>query len=173
MTLGYLGLGGNLGDRRATLQAAVDALPAAGVVPRRSSSVYATAPVGGPPDQPDYANACLEIATDLAPEGLLDALKALERSAGRELGAGYVFHGPRPLDLDVLVLGSTAFTSERLQIPHPRMLERRFVLIPLLELAFDLELPDGTRAADALAVLGLEEDVRRAGPPLAVPGAAA
>ncbi len=169
MSRGFLGLGGNVGDRRAALQAAVDALPAVGVLPLRSSSVYATAPVGGPPGQPDFLNAALEADTELAPEALLDALKAIEMAAGRDLGAGRVHHGPRPVDLDVLLLGTANFASERLCIPHPRLLARRFVLIPLLELDFDLVLPDGRRPADALAVLGLEEDVRRAGPPLSVP----
>lgn len=172
MSRGYLGLGGNLGDRRATLQGALDAMAPAGVRPVRSSSLYATAPVGGPCGQPDFLNACLEIETELAPEALLDALKAIEIAAGRDLGAGYVHHGPRPLDLDVLLLGDAAFTSERLEIPHARLLQRRFVLIPLLELDFGLVLPDGTRPADALARLGLEEDVRRAGPPLSVSPAA-
>lgn len=169
MTRALIALGGNLGDRRATLQAAVDALPAAGVRPLRCSSTYATAPVGGPPGQPDFLNACLEAETDLAPEVLLDAVKAIEVAAGRDLGAGYVHHGPRPVDLDLLLLGDEAYASERLQIPHPRMLERRFVLIPLLELDFGVALPDGTRAADALAALPLDEDVRREGPPLRLP----
>jgi 2-amino-4-hydroxy-6-hydroxymethyldihydropteridine diphosphokinase len=173
VTRGHLALGGNLGDRRATLQAAVDALPAAGVRPLRSSSTYATAPVGGPPGQPDFLNACLEVETALAPEALLDALKAIEVTAGRELGAGYVHHGPRPVDLDILLLGDAAYASERLRIPHARLLERRFVLIPLLELDLALVLPDGRRPADALAALALDEDVRRDGPPLRVVTAAA
>lgn len=168
MTRGFLGLGGNLGDRRATLQAAVDALPRAGVTPVRSSSVYATAPVGGPPGQPDFLNACLKVCTALEPEALLVALKAIEAAAGRDLGAGAVRHGPRPVDLDVLLLGDAAFASRCLEIPHPRLLERRFVLIPLLELDFEVVLPDGRRPADALGALGLEEDVRRDGPPLSL-----
>ncbi len=165
---GLLGLGGNLGDRRATLQAAVDALPAAGVEPLASSSVYATAAVGGPPGQPDFLNACLRIETALAPEALLDALKAIEGAAGRaeEGQPGYVHHGPRPLDLDVLLLGDERYASDRLTIPHPALSERRFVLVGLLELDFDLTLPDGAPLAHALARLPLDQDVRRAGPPL-------
>lgn len=168
MTRAVLGLGGNLGDRRAMLQAAVDALPAAGVTPLRCSSVYETDPVGGPAGQPAFLNACVTAETELRPEALLDALKAIEAAAGRDLGPDAVRHGPRPVDLDVLLLGDEPFASARLLVPHPRLLERRFVLIPLLELDFDVELPDGTRPADALARLGLEEDVRRAGPPLSV-----
>ena len=165
---GFLGLGGNLGDRRATLQAAVDMLGAMGVTPLASSSVFATAAVGGPPGQPDFLNACLRISTDLAPEELLDALKAIERAAGRaaEGRPDYVHHGPRPVDLDVLLLGDEAYTSERLTIPHTALTRRRFVLVPLLELDFDMVLPDGRRLSDALARLPLDEDVRRAGPAL-------
>lgn len=171
---GYLGLGGNLGDRRATLQAAVDALPAHGIEALRCSSVYATAAVGGPPGQPDFLNACLEIRTALEPEALLDALKAIERAAGRaaEDEPGYVHHGPRPVDLDVLMLGDTPHASARLTIPHAALTRRRFVLVPLLELDLALRLPDGTRLADTLARLPVDEDVRRAGPPLSLARAA-
>jgi len=168
--VGFLGLGGNLGDRRATLQAAVDALPSAGVEPLTSSSVYATAAVGGPPGQPDFLNACLRIETALEPEQLLDAVKAIERAAGRvaEGEPGYVHHGPRPLDLDVLLLGNERYVSDRLTVPHPALSERRFVLVPLLELDFSLRLHDDAPLADALARLPLDEDVRRAGPPLSL-----
>ncbi len=168
---GFLGLGGNVGDRRAALQAAVDALPGAGVTPLACSSVYVTAAVGGPPGQPAYLNACLRIRADLEPEALLDALKAIERAAGRtaEGRPGYVRHGPRPVDLDVLVLGDAAYASERLTIPHAALTQRRFVLVPLLELDLAARLPDGTRLAEALARLPLDEDVRRAGPPLTLP----
>lgn len=166
----FLALGGNLGDRRATLQAAVDALPAAGVRPVGSSSVYATAAVGGPPGQPAFLNAVIAVETDLSPLALLEACKAIEAAAGRaaEGEPGYVFHGPRPVDLDILLHGDTVMVTERLTIPHARMTERRFVLVPLLDLDFDAALPDGTRLADALAVLPVDEDVRRDGPPLAL-----
>jgi len=165
---GFLGLGGNVGDRRATLQAAVDALPAMRVEPLASSSVYATAAVGGPPGQPGYLNACLRIETALEPEELLDVLKAIERAAGRaeEGQPGYVHHGPRTLDLDVLLLGDERYASDHLTVPHPALTERRFVLVPLLELDFGLALPDGSPLADALARLPLDADVRRASPPL-------
>ena len=170
---GYLGLGGNLGDRRATLQAAVDALAAHGVEALRCSSLYATAAVGGPPGQPDFLNACLRIRTALEPEALLDALKEIEAAAGRaaEGAPGYVHHGPRPVDLDVLLLGDAPYASARLTIPHAALTRRRFVLVPLLELDLAARLPDGTGLADALARLPVDEDVRRAGPPLAVPPA--
>ena len=171
--IGYLGLGGNLGPRRATLQAAVDALPASGIEPLRSSSVYATAAVGGPPGQPDFLNACLRVRTALEPETLLAALKAIERAAGRpaEGQPGHIRHGPRLVDLDILLLGDAPYAGERLTVPHPALTTRRFVLVPLLELDFELALPDGTSLAGALARLPVDEDVRRDGPPLDVTAA--
>ena len=169
---GYLGLGSNVGDRRSNLQAAVDRLPAKGVAVLASSSTYDTDPVGLVLDQPSFLNACLRIETRLGPEELLDACKAVERELGRDLEGG-VRHGPRPIDVDVLLLGDLEHASERLRLPHAQATERRFVLIPLLELDFDLATPDGTRLADRLAALPLDEGVRRAGPPLTLPGARA
>jgi len=163
---GYLGLGCNVGDRRANLQAAVDALPAHGVDVLAASATYDTEPVGLVLDQPEFLNACVRVRTELAPEALLDACKAVERELGRV--AGGVRHGPRPIDVDVLLLGDETFRSERLSLPHEQVTSRRFVLVPLLELAPDLVVPGAGRAADALAALGDDGDVRRAGPPLAV-----
>jgi 2-amino-4-hydroxy-6-hydroxymethyldihydropteridine diphosphokinase len=165
--IGYLGLGSNLGDRRAHLQAAVDALGAHGVRVLASSSTYDTDPVGEVLDQPAFLNACLRIETDLEPEALLDACKAVERELGRDL-AGGVRHGPRPIDVDVLLLGGLEHRSARLRLPHEQATSRRFVLIPLLELDFDLRTPDGRLLSDCLAALGVEEGVRRAGDPLTV-----
>jgi 2-amino-4-hydroxy-6-hydroxymethyldihydropteridine diphosphokinase len=167
MNTGYLGLGSNVGDRRANLQAAVDALPGQGVAVLASSSTYDTDPVGLVLDQPAFLNACIRIATQLEPEALLDACKAVERDLGRDLEGG-VRHGPRPIDVDLLLLGDTAYRSDRLSLPHEQVTARRFVLIPLLELDFDLRTPDGTRLADALARMPLDEGVRRAGGPLVV-----
>ncbi len=171
MSTGYLGLGSNVGDRRATLQAAVDALPGHGVTVTASSSTYDTDPVGEVLDQPDFLNACIRIETDLGPEALLDACKAVEAELGRTLAGseGYVRHGPRPIDVDLLLLGDDEHASDRLTLPHAQVLERRFVLIPLLELDLELAVPDGRRLADALALLPLDEGVRRAGDPLKVP----
>ena len=165
---GYLGLGSNVGDRRANLQAAVDALPGEGVAVLASSSTYDTEPVGLVLDQPEFLNACIRISTALEPEALLDACKAVERTLGRR--AGGVRHGPRPIDVDLLLLGDETYRSERLSLPHEQVTSRRFVLVPLLELAPDLVVAGGGRAADALAALAEEADVRRAGPPLAVGG---
>jgi 2-amino-4-hydroxy-6-hydroxymethyldihydropteridine diphosphokinase len=174
--VGHLSLGANLGDRRAALQAAVDALGARGITVTASSSTYETDPVGLVLDQPVFLNACVAIATDLEPEALLDAVKDVERALGRETdpaAPGYVRHGPRPIDVDVLLLGDRAHRSQRLTVPHPALLERRFVLIPLLELDLELETPGGVRLADALAALPVSDGVRRAGPPLALSAPAA
>ena len=164
--IGYLGLGSNVGDRRVQLRAAIDALPAHGVRVLASSSTYETEPVGEILDQPDFLNACLRIATAHDPEGLLDACKAVERELGREHGPHVRRHAPRPIDVDVLLLGEEAYASERLRLPHPEVASRRFVLIPLLELDPELTMSDGTRLADALARLDPAVRVGRAGPPL-------
>jgi 2-amino-4-hydroxy-6-hydroxymethyldihydropteridine diphosphokinase len=170
MTAGYLGLGSNVGERRAQLQAAVDMLGAHGVRVLASSSTYDTDPVGEVLDQPSFLNACVRIETELGPEELLDACKAVEREMGRaQPGQGYVRHGPRPIDVDLLLLGDLTYASERLRLPHEQVLARRFVLVPLLELDFELTTPDGTRCSDALAALPVDEGVRREGPPLTVP----
>jgi 2-amino-4-hydroxy-6-hydroxymethyldihydropteridine diphosphokinase len=165
--IGYLGLGSNVGDRRAHLQAAVDALPGHGVRVVASSSTYDTDPVGEILDQPSFLNACARIETGLGPEELLDACKAVERELGREPGGPR--HGPRAIDVDVLLLGDIEHTSARLRLPHGQVLERRFVLIPLLELDFTLRTPAGASLADALAALPVDEGVRREGGPLKVP----
>jgi 2-amino-4-hydroxy-6-hydroxymethyldihydropteridine diphosphokinase len=165
--VGYLGLGSNVGDRRANLQAALDGLAARGVPVLDSSSTYDTDPVGEILDQPAFLNAALRISTALGPLELLDICKELERDLGR--GAHGVRHGPRLIDIDVLLLGELEHSSERLRVPHEQVLARRFVLIPLLELDFELSTPAGGRLSDALAALGFEEGVRRAGPKLALP----
>jgi 2-amino-4-hydroxy-6-hydroxymethyldihydropteridine diphosphokinase len=162
--IGYLGLGSNVGDRRRQLEDAVGALPAHGVEVLASSSVYETEPVGEVLDQRDFLNACLRVRTELGPEELLDACKAVERELGREPGGPR--HGPRPIDVDVLLLADVVHHSERLTLPHEEVRSRRFVLVPLLELDPDLRTPEGA-LADALLALGSGGDVRRAGPPLA------
>jgi 2-amino-4-hydroxy-6-hydroxymethyldihydropteridine diphosphokinase len=164
--VGYLGLGSNLGDRRAQLVAAAAALPRHGVRVLASSSTYETEPVGELLDQPDFLNACLRIATAHDPAALLDACKAVERELGREHGPHVPRHAPRPIDVDVLLLGQFDYASERLRLPHAEVTSRRFVLIPLLELDPALATPDGLPLADALAALDPAVRVTRAGPPL-------
>jgi 2-amino-4-hydroxy-6-hydroxymethyldihydropteridine diphosphokinase len=162
--VGYLGLGSNLGERRDHLSAVVAELPAHGVSVLASSSVYDTEPVGLVLDQPTFLNACLRVSTTLDPEPLLDACKEVERVVGR--AAVSVRHGPRVIDVDVLLLGDLVYSSDRLSLPHREVLSRRFVLVPLLELDPELAVPSGERLADALAALGPGQDVVRAGPPL-------
>jgi 2-amino-4-hydroxy-6-hydroxymethyldihydropteridine diphosphokinase len=165
--VGLLGLGSNVGARRAHLQAAVDALPAVGVRVLASSSMYDTDPVGEVLDQASFLNACLRVESTLEPLALLDALKRLERELGRGAeGSANVRHGPRAIDIDVLLLGEVELRHKRMVLPHPQVLSRRFVLIPALELDLELAVPDGRRLADALLALPLSEGVRWAGPPL-------
>jgi 2-amino-4-hydroxy-6-hydroxymethyldihydropteridine diphosphokinase len=157
---GYLGLGSNQGDRMAALRAARDALPAHGVSVIAASSVYETEPQGEVEDQPDFLNACLEVETELGPEDLLAACKAVERELGRAPGGAR--HGPRPIDVDVLLLGGLEHSSEGLTLPHREVRSRRFVLEPLLELDPELELPDGARLRDDLGRVTAQR-VRRVG----------
>ena len=158
---GYLGLGSNVGDPAAHLRAAVILLPEHGIEVEAISSTYVTEPVGEILDQPDFLNAALRIATALEPEELLDACKEVEAERGRSFDAPR--HSPRPLDVDLLLLGDLEYESERLTLPHPQVTSRRFVLVPLLELDPSLSLPDGTSLQDALALLGDGERVERAG----------
>jgi 2-amino-4-hydroxy-6-hydroxymethyldihydropteridine diphosphokinase len=159
---GYLGLGSNVGDSAAHLRAAIELLAGRGVEVDAVSSAYVTEPVGEVLDQPDFLNAAIRIRTDLEPEALLDVCKAVEAERGRAPDAPR--HSPRPLDVDLLLLGDLELTSERLTLPHREVASRRFVLTPLLELDPDLTLPDGTRLADALAALPEGQRVERSGP---------
>jgi 2-amino-4-hydroxy-6-hydroxymethyldihydropteridine diphosphokinase len=106
-----------------------------------SSSVYETAPQGEVTNQPDFLNACLRVRTELEPEALLAVCKRIERELGR--AAGGVRHGPRPIDVDLLLLDDLELRSGRLTLPHAEVASRRFVLEPLLELDPDLRLPGG------------------------------
>ncbi|HEX5928174.1 MAG TPA: 2-amino-4-hydroxy-6-hydroxymethyldihydropteridine diphosphokinase [Solirubrobacterales bacterium] len=157
MRTGYLGLGSNVGDSAAHLRAAVELLRARGVEVEAVSSTYVTEPVGEVLDQPDFLNAAVRVRTDLEPEALLDVCKAVEAERGRSLEAPR--HSPRPLDVDLLLLGDLELETERLKLPHREVTTRRFVLVPLLELDPELALPDGTLLADALSQLGADQRV--------------
>ncbi|MEA2348289.1 MAG: 2-amino-4-hydroxy-6-hydroxymethyldihydropteridine diphosphokinase [Thermoleophilaceae bacterium] len=159
--IGFIGLGSNVGDRTANLLAACDRLEDHGVAVLARSSIYETAPQGEMLDQPDFLNAVVEVETDLAPEELLAACKEIEGQVGREPGGPR--HGPRIVDLDVLLLGELEVRSERMTLPHPEILSRRFVLEPLLELRPGLELPGGRIAADAMRAV-LDQPVRPVSP---------
>ncbi len=151
-------MGSNVGDRAGHLRAAVEMLAERGVEVEAVSSAYETEPVGEVLDQPDFLNAAVRIRTDLDPEALLDLCKAIEAERGRARDAPR--HSPRPLDVDLLLLGDVELATERLTLPHREVTSRRFVLVPLLELDPDLALPDGARLADALASLGPGQRVR-------------
>jgi 2-amino-4-hydroxy-6-hydroxymethyldihydropteridine diphosphokinase len=159
---GYLGLGSNLGDAAAHLRAAVILMPENEMNVEAISSTYLTEPVGEILDQADFLNAAVRISTELEPEELLEACKEIEAERGRSFDAPR--HSPRPLDLDLLLLGDLEYSSDRLTLPHPEVTNRRFVLVPLLELDPDLSLPDGAALATALAALGDGERVEPAGP---------
>ena len=161
MRTGYLGLGSNVGDRWGHLRAAIAALPEHGVEVEAVSSAYETEPVGEVLDQPDFLNAAIRVRTELEPEPLLEVCKAIEVEQGRMVAASR--HSPRPLDIDLLLLGDVELSSERLTLPHPEVTSRRFVLAPLLELDPDLTLPDSTHLADALSALGSGQQVNQAG----------
>jgi 2-amino-4-hydroxy-6-hydroxymethyldihydropteridine diphosphokinase len=130
----FIGLGSNLGDRRAYLRSAVDQLRTAGDV-RAVSPLYETEPVGGPPRQQNYLNLVVELRTADSPRTLLERCQALEASAHRERAERW---GPRTLDADVLWVEGYLVDDPDLVVPHPRMWERRFVLAPLADLAPDL-----------------------------------
>jgi 2-amino-4-hydroxy-6-hydroxymethyldihydropteridine diphosphokinase len=157
---GYLGLGSNVGDSAGHLRAAVELLPERGVEVEAASSVYATEPVGEILDQPDFLNTAVRIRTALEPEALLDACKWVEAERGRHFDAPR--HSPRPLDVDLLLLGDVELVTDRLTLPHREVTSRRFVLVPLLELDPGLTLPDGTVLAERLAAL--PEDEQRVEP---------
>jgi 2-amino-4-hydroxy-6-hydroxymethyldihydropteridine diphosphokinase len=138
VTEGYVALGGNLGDVRAHFVAALAGLRQAGYMVVRVSSLYRSAP-WGPPDQPDYLNAVVQLRGADDPHTLLQVTQALERAAGRTDG---VRNGPRPLDLDIIRWGDTRLATPALTLPHPRWQERDFVMVPLAEL-----LPDAAARA--------------------------
>jgi 2-amino-4-hydroxy-6-hydroxymethyldihydropteridine diphosphokinase len=121
------------------------------------SSMYETEPVGEILDQPDFLNAAARVRTELEPEALLDVCNAIEAEHGRAFAGPR--HGPRPIDLDLLLLGDLEVETERLTLPHPEATSRRFVLVPLLELDPELALPEGTRLRDALERLGSDQRV--------------
>jgi 2-amino-4-hydroxy-6-hydroxymethyldihydropteridine diphosphokinase len=146
-----IGLGGNLGEVRERLEAAIaalDALPGVAVVAR--SRFYRTPP-WGQTDQPDFVNAAIAVETSLTPMDLLDALLATERAFGRVRDGER--WGPRTLDLDLLAYGDKVIDEDRLSVPHPRIAGRAFVLLPLADIAADAELPGMGRVGDLLGAI--------------------
>ena len=158
----YLGLGSNLGDRAANLDKALAALAAAGVTLLRRSSFYATEPVGFAPHH-WFLNCVAEAQTELMPRQLLRATQQVEHDLGRRR---MVRGGPRTVDIDILLYGAIAVSMPDLEIPHPRMAERRFVLVPLREIAPGLRHPTLRRSiAELLAGTQDRSEVRRWHPP--------
>jgi 2-amino-4-hydroxy-6-hydroxymethyldihydropteridine diphosphokinase len=144
----FVGIGSNLEDPRAQVLAAFEALatlPQTQLTAR--SPLYRSAPIGGPP-QPDYVNAVARIETGLDAHVLLEALRGIEARQGRSRGER---NAPRTLDLDLLLYDSAVLATADLQVPHPRMHERRFVLAPLHDIAAEIRIPGRGRVADLLA----------------------
>ena len=157
----WIGVGSNLDGPAARVRAACDAL--AGLAASEAvavSPLYASAPMG-PPDQPDYVNAVVQLRTALSAHALLDALQALEQEAGRRRGGER--WGPRVLDLDLIAYGAARIDDARLQVPHPGAAERPFVLRPLADIAPGLDLP-GLGRVDRLLARVSTGDLRRLEP---------
>lgn len=146
----YLGLGANLDDPQAQLIFAVHALQAHSAIHlRQCSSLYASKPMG-PQDQPDYVNAVVVVETELSPEAILDAVQAIENAAGRVRERHW---GPRTLDIDILLIDKRVISQPRLEVPHPGIELREFVLVPLTEIAPQLQLPNGKAVAELAAAI--------------------
>ena len=159
----YLGLGSNMGDRARAIRAGIDALDEAGIRPVALSSLYES-PAKYILDQPAFLNCAGRFETDLTPEGLLDACKEVERKLGRKERERF---GPREIDIDILLYEGECLTDDGLSIPHPALEERLFVLMPLAQIAPDLEVPGRGQVTDLLRraerILPQEEYVRKMG----------
>jgi len=152
----FLSLGSNVGDRRGYLEEALARLEAEAIHVVRTSSVYETAPWGPVPQGP-FLNLVAEVRTTLEPRALLACAQRVETALGR---ARQVRWGPRTVDVDVLLYGDRVVCEPDLEIPHPRLRQRAFVLVPLFEVAPDLVLPDGTPLRDLVAAVA-DQEVRR------------
>lgn len=161
MTRAYLGLGSNLGDRRALLAAAIEALDWGDVRVVQRSSIYETEPVGGPADQPWFLNMVIGVDTSLSPHQLWERCAGVEIALGRAHGRGERW-GPRTIDVDVLLYGTSVINDEDLTIPHPRMHERAFALVPLAEIAPDTGIGDLGSVGELIAGLSSRWAVRKA-----------
>lgn len=148
MTVAYVGIGSNVGERGAFCRAAVQALrEVSGIEVTGVSSLYETSPLGGPP-QRSFVNMVVRLDTELDPRGLLESCRMIERRLGRE--PSDIHWGPRVVDLDILLFGEEKLNEPDLEIPHPRITQRRFVLVPLLEIDPQAADPWGALYADYL-----------------------
>lgn len=155
----YLGLGSNMGDRESNLNKAIELISGRMRVLKRSS-VYDTAPMDIP--QPRFLNMVCEVVTTLPPAGLLALFKSFESMLGRAPGTSGL---PRPIDIDILFYGKSVVNTPELNIPHPRLAERAFVLIPLAEIAPDLEHPVLHKSVKEMAAsVGSKQDVVKCQP---------
>ncbi|MGI6296735.1 MAG: 2-amino-4-hydroxy-6-hydroxymethyldihydropteridine diphosphokinase [Armatimonadota bacterium] len=148
----YLALGANIGDKEKTIRQAVRLLETGGCELTAASSLYATKPVGYT-DQPDFLNAVIAVETDLSPYELLALCNSVERKLGRERTIRW---GPRVIDIDILLYEDVEISETTLTLPHPSMLQRAFVLVPLAEIAPDVEVADGLSAEDAVRLVPSE-----------------
>ena len=163
MAEAYLELGTNLGDREAYLARALAQLEGTeGISLGKLSRVYESR-AWGVTDQPDFLNICVQIETELAPEGLLEVCKSIEQALGRQARQRW---GPREIDIDILMMDGVDMETARLTLPHPRMLERRFVMEPLAEIAADREI-DGISVADLARHLRDDVDAQVCAPDVA------
>jgi 2-amino-4-hydroxy-6-hydroxymethyldihydropteridine diphosphokinase len=160
LKIAYLGLGSNLGDRRRNLKSAVERLASPDLRVRRQSSIYETEP-RDLEDQPWFLNQVIEVETTLFPRQLLKRIQKIELELGRRR---IVPKGPRLIDLDILLYAGMRTTAPELEIPHPRMAERRFVLEPLAELAPDLRHPSTGRTVREMLARVSGQTVRRISP---------
>lgn len=159
----YLSLGSNLGGRERNLRRALDALEEQGIHVVARSSLYETEPQDVP-DQPWFLNLAVAAETSYLPRDVLDVLHRIEREAGRVRTAETVPKGPRVLDIDILLFGEMVVNTPELTIPHPRVLERRFVLEPLIEIAPDLRDPVSRKPLRDSLVAVRGQQVRRVRP---------
>jgi 2-amino-4-hydroxy-6-hydroxymethyldihydropteridine diphosphokinase len=158
MSTVYLGLGANIGNREANLRMALRGLTRMARV-EAVSSLYETDPVGSVQQQPAFYNAACRIETGLEPEFLLRFLKTLEHEIGRRPGG--LVGGPRPVDLDILLYEDRVLETEDLIVPHPRLVERAFVLVPLAEIAPEAQYPKTAKTIAELAQAVKTDGVRQ------------
>jgi 2-amino-4-hydroxy-6-hydroxymethyldihydropteridine diphosphokinase len=161
VTRAYLGLGSNLGDRRALLRQAIEALDWGDITVIQRSGVFETTPVGGPEGQPEFLNQVIAVDTALDARGLWERCSAVEAALGRSRDHEPRW-GPRTIDIDLLMFGDQVVLEPDLIVPHPRMHERAFVLIPLAEIAPDVRVGDLGRAVELARGLAADGSVRPA-----------